>query len=98
MYILINTVKYENIKYIKSSNEDIIFLGESIPADLTNLDVISLYRDDDFLLRDISVSDFDHTTVQEGALTLIKNPLPEPQPSEDNPTADEVLDVLLGVE
>lgn len=54
---------------------------------------IVLCADDWFEMRTDNTADYARRTFVDGVLTLTN----EPEPGEPDPTADEILDVLLGV-
>lgn len=74
-------------------------LPEDFPAPV-DAEII-LCADDDFELRRDNPADYLRQTFEGGVLTLTNTPEPEPvepeNPGEIEPTADEVLNALLGV-
>lgn len=62
---------------------------------------ITLCADDGFVMRTDNTADYLRQTFADGVLTLTNVPEPEPiepdEPSESEPSADELLDLLLGV-
>lgn len=71
-------------------------LPEDFPAPVEG--EVILCADDDFELRRDNSADYLRQTFEGGVLTLTNAPEPVPaEPSEPEPTADDVLNALLGV-
>lgn len=73
-------------------------LQDDFPAPIDS--PVDLCRDDGFVLRTDNPADYLRQTFSGGVLTLTNTPEPEPveEPEPDNePTAAELLDILLGV-
>lgn len=79
MYITIQGNTYANVRRVVfPGSGNVAFIGESIPAGLDAPGIISVYRNDDFLLRQDDSSKFARIASQNGALLLTNQPLPEP--------------------
>lgn len=79
MYITIQGNTYANVRRVVfPGSGNVAFIGESIPAGLDAPGIISVYRDDGFLLRQDDSSKFARIASQNGALLLTNQPLPEP--------------------
>lgn len=74
-------------------------LPDDFPAPVSG--EIVLCADDGFVLRTDNTADYLRQTFADGVLTLTNEPEPEPvepeDPVEPEPTADELMDILLGV-
>ncbi len=74
-------------------------LPEDFPAPVSG-DVV-LCADDGFVLRTDRAEDYLRQTFEGGVLTLTNAPAPVPvepvEPAEQEPTAEELIDILLGV-
>ena len=95
MYIIYNDEKYP-CKCKPSSTMRYSGLPDDFPAPVSG--IIELYADDGFLMRSDVTEDYLRQTFAGGVLTLTNTPEPEPvEPSEPEPTAEEILDAMLGV-
>lgn len=96
MYITTNGNRYDGIRRLEfAAAGSIAYTGESIPAGLDAPGLISVYRDDGFLLRQDDAADFMRTVSQAGALVLANSPLPEPVTEPDETlSADEVAEAI----
>jgi hypothetical protein len=78
-----------------------VYLGlpDDFPAPVSG--EIVLCADDGFVLRTDKVEDYLRQTFENGVLTLTNAPAPVPvepvEPAEHEPTAEELIDILLGV-
>jgi hypothetical protein len=74
-------------------------LPEDFPAPVSG--EIVLCADDGFVMRTDKVEDYLRQTFEGGVLTLTNAPEPVPvepvEPTDPEPTADELMDILLGV-
>lgn len=72
-------------------------LPEDFPAPVDG--EIVLCADDGFVLRTDNSADYLRQTFEDGVLMLTNTPepVPEPEPVEPEPTAEEILDAMLGV-
>ena len=101
MKLLNNSLEYTIFDFSKTQdNSDIVVIfGESKPESLSGIsEVIS---DNGFQLVTFDSNDFLRQFWNENALVLTNTPEPEPEPEPepgvDEPTADEILNVMLGV-
>lgn len=97
MYILYSDTKYP-CKCRPAMTMHYRELPDDFPAPVEG--EIKLYADDDFLLRTDNAADYLRQTFEGGVLTLTNMPEPEPEPiepTEPEPTADELIDIMLGV-
>ena len=99
MYIEYNGKKYDCGCKPRWGNMVYTGLPEDFPAPVS--DVIKLYSDDGFLMREDNPNDYLRQTFENCTLTLTDTPEPEPiepvEPEEETETADDVLNALLGV-
>ena len=94
MYITANNETYQNIKFRRAGNVSISYTGESLNLESVSGEIV-LYRNDGFVLRQDSVSDYLRSELGAGYIKLTNEPMPEPQPTEASDT--EILNTLLGV-
>ena len=80
MYIEINGTKYENAKRTQTAQR-VTYISSDLTADLVAVGSIGEYRDDGFLLREVSVDAYARQIAREGVLTLTNEP--------DNPAVPE---------
>lgn len=101
MYIIYKSLKYpcgfrQNRHAVYYTN-----LPDTFPAPIDG--EVKLHADDGFYMRTDNVANFLRQTWENNTLTLTNQPEPEPvpvepsEPGEHEPTADEVLNALLGV-
>ena len=96
MYIMIQGNTYANVRRVVfPGSGNVAFIGESIPAGLDALGVISVYRDDGFLLRQDDSSKFARIASQNGALLLTNQPLPEPTSELDETLTPSELEQVI---
>lgn len=100
MYIEYNGKKYDCGCKPRWGNMVYTGLPEDFPAPVNA--EIKLYADDGFLMRTDNPNDYLRQTFENGTLTLTDEPKPEEpiepvEPEEETETADDVLNVLLGV-
>ena len=96
MYIELNGTKHEHAKRSQTAQR-VTYISSALTADLVAVGSIGEYRDDGFLLREVDVSGYARQIAREGVLTLINEPEPVPvEPVDPEPTAEELMDILLG--
>lgn len=96
MYIAYKGTKYP-VQCRPSATMTYRGLPDNFPAPVSGR--IDLCADDGFVLRTDMAEDYLRQTFEGGVLTLTNVPVPvEPEePVEQEPTADELIDILLGV-
>lgn len=94
MYITINGIRYDDAKRAQTSLR-VTYLSSELAEGIAAEGSIAEYRDDGFLLRELPVSGYARQVSGAGLLTLTNEP--EVQPEEE-PSAEELFDVLLGGE
>ena len=93
-------IEYNGIKYTCSCNPSGTMIYRELPDDFPApvSGEIVLCADDGFVLCTDNTEDYLRQTFENGVLTLTNAPEPEPvEPTDPEPTTDEVLDALLGV-
>lgn len=96
MYLMINGNQHTCGQRIVSS-DTVMFLSVS-PAPEEISGMIEMYRNDGFLMSSDNADDYERKFHEGALLTLTNKPEPTVTPNTDNePSADEVLDALLGV-
>ena len=96
MYLIINNQHYP-LRRRKLTAQSVTYFGmETMPETVSG--TITMYRDDGF---EMSVDDADSYSrqVKSGTVLVLTNEPepPEPEPEVDEPTADEILNAMLGV-
>lgn len=98
MYIAYNGVNYP-CQCRPSATMAYRGLPDNFPAPVSG--EIVLCADDGFVLRTDKAEDYLRQTFEGGVLTLTNAPAPVPvepvEPAEQEPTAEELIDILLGV-
>ena len=98
MYIAYNNKKYP-CQCRPSATMVYRGLPDDFPAPVSG--EIVLCADDGFVLRTDKAEDYLRQTFEGGVLTLTNVPVPDPiepvEPTDPDPTADELIDILLGV-
>lgn len=100
MYLIINGNKY-SVSKRKVTKDTIEYLTVS-PEPKNISGTISMYRDDGFLMSEDNVGNYERQTYSGTLLTLTNKPKPVEIPVDDDientePTADELMNILLGV-
>lgn len=96
-------INYNGVNYFCTCRPSKTMVYRDLPNDFPfPIDgEIVLCADDGFVLRTDNTSDYLRQIFEDGVLTLTNVPEPEPiepdEPSESEPSADELLDLLLGV-
>lgn len=93
-------ITYNNINYPCQCRPSVTMTYRGLPEDFpapVSGDIV-LCADDGFVLRTDNSNNYLRQTFENGVLTLTNTPEPELiEPVEPEPTADEVLNTLLGV-
>lgn len=102
MILLTNNKKYPIKSFRVNGDDSVKYYGlqDDFPAPVSG-DIV-LCANDGFVMRTDNTEDYLRQTFVDGVLTLTNvpepEPIPEPEPEHNpEPTADEILDVLLGV-
>ena len=93
MYLTINNQNYP-LRRRRLTSQSVTYFGMTeMPETVSG--TITMYRDDGF---EMSTDDADSYArqVKSGTVLTLTNE-PEPEPEVDEPTADEILNVMLGV-
>ena len=94
-------IKYNNTDYpctCQPSKNTVIYRGLESDFPYPASGEIILCANDGFVMRTDNTSDYLRQTFKNGVLTLTNLPEVEPiEPTETEPTTDEVLNTLLGV-
>lgn len=96
-------ITYENKNYPCKCRPSATMVYRGLPDDFPfpAVDEIVLCADDGFVLRTDIAEDYLRQTFEGGVLTLTNAPEPVPvepvEPTEREATADELIDILLGV-
>ena len=73
MYITVNGNTYSNIKY-SFSQAEVVYTGDSLTGIESVSGTISVYANNDFLMREDNVADYARQIVNEGSITLTNHP------------------------
>ena len=101
MKLLNNSLEYTIFDFSKTQdNSDIVVIfGESKPESLSGISEV--IADNGFQLVTFDSNDFLRQFWNENALVLTNTPEPEPEPepepTPEEPTTEELMDILLGV-
>lgn len=87
MYIKINDTKYEDINCYFGTQE-ISYQGESLTGISSVNGTIRAYANNDFLMREDKVSDWERQIITEGRIVLTNVPEPQPEPEPPEPEQD----------
>lgn len=96
MYLIINGNKHTVSRRIVTS--DTIKYLTVEPAVESATGTIKMYRDDGFLMSEDNADAFERQSYAGTLLTLTNKPVPVPVPVNTEPSADELMNILLGVE
>lgn len=91
MYIKINDTKYADVVCLFRPSE-IVYQGESLTGITSVNGTIRAYANNDFLMREDKVSDWERQIITEGriVLTNVPEPTPTPDPDPDPEPEDDV--------
>lgn len=93
MYLIINEQRHTCSKIRRSKGTVEFFNVTPAPDEIGG--AIKLFSNDGFLMREDNADDYSRRFMTGAILTLTNEP--EAEPVEAEPTADEILDELLGV-
>lgn len=99
MYIKINDTKYEDVICGFYSSE-IVYTGESLTGITSISGTIRAYANNDFLMREDRVADWERQIVTDGRIVLTNTPEPEPSPDpepEPEPETDVWADMAEAI-
>lgn len=77
MYAVINGNTYTNID-LRVSAQEVVYTGGTLTGIESVSGTVSVYANNDFLLREDNVSDYSRTVLAEGMVKLTNLPEPEP--------------------
>lgn len=89
MYITTENSRYSGVRIYSTSSSVRITGGVPLRSDIT--DVIHLFSDNDFPLRDINPGDYLRQEITDGSWLLTNTPLPTPQPVVATPVVYDLL-------